>query len=402
VVSAVAGSNPVVHPHDLNESGSISLLHSSCSWSGGDLLIQIGMPMLIVDAHLDLSLNATVWERDLTLPASEIRAAEQQMTDFKFRGTGTVSLAELQRGEVGLCVATLFARCAAPDEDAGKLATYSSPEAAWDETQRQLGWYREMESRGWMVQIVDRTGLDQHVARCLNGEVGDIPIGYVLSLEGADSIVTPGHLERSYDQGLRAIGPGHYGKGRYGGGTADDSGLNAAGRELLAEMERLGIILDSTHLSEPSFWEALDVFGGPVWASHNNCRALVPGDRQFSDDQLRALISRGAVIGTAFDAWMLTPNWQKGVSRPESSGVTLDSVADHIDHVCQVAGNARHAAIGTDLDGGFGREQSPADVDTIADLQRLPGILAGRGYSEADVRDIMHGNWLRFLRNAWS
>lgn len=358
--------------------------------------------MLIVDAHLDLSLNATLWQRDLTRPASEIRETERESSDFKFRGQGTVSLEELRRGSIGLCVATLFARCAAPGEDPGKLATYSSPEAAWEETQVQMDWYREMESRGWMVQICDRPSLDRHLAKCLNNEQEDLPIGYVLSLEGADSIITPGHLERSYDQGLRAIGPGHYGKGRYTGGTADDSGLTAAGVELLAEMERLGIILDTTHLSEKGFWEALDAFGGPVWASHNNCRALVPGDRQFSDEQIHALIGRGAVIGTAFDAWMLTPDWHKGVSLPQEAGVTLESVVDHIDHVCQTAGNANHAALGTDLDGGFGREQSPADVDTIADLQRLPDLLAGRGYSQTDIAAIMHGNWVSFLQDAWS
>jgi membrane dipeptidase len=364
--------------------------------------LQIEKPMLIVDGHLDLSLNATLWERDLTRPASEIRAAEQRLNDFPFRGRGTVSLPELRSGGVGLCVATLFARCAAPGDDAGKLVTYDSPLHAWEETQRQLAWYREMESRGWMVQIVDRTSLDRHIRSCQNGGLKEGPIGYVLSLEGADSIITPGHLKRSYDQGLRAIGPGHYGKGRYAGGTADDTGLTTAGRELLAEMQRLGIILDATHLSEASFWEALDVFDGSVWASHNNVRELVPGDRQFSDEQLVALIGRGAVIGAVFDAWMLTPHWKKGVSCPKESGVTLESVADHIDHICQIAGNARHAALGTDLDGGFGCEQCPADVDTIADLQRLPEILVGRGYAEADIRGIMHGNWVRFLQDAWS
>ena len=167
-------------------------------------------------------------------------------------------------------------------------------------------------------------------------------------------------------------------------------------------MERLGIILDATHLCDDSFREALDHFHGPVWASHSNCRALVPHDRQFADDQIRELIERDAVIGAAFDAWMLVPDWVRGQSTPAGRGVSLETVADHIDHICQLAGNARHCAIGSDLDGAFGREQCPADVATIADLALLPAILARRGYSGADVEGIAHGNVVRFLRNAWS
>jgi membrane dipeptidase len=166
-------------------------------------------------------------------------------------------------------------------------------------------------------------------------------------------------------------------------------------------MERLGMILDVTHLCDDSFREALDHFHGHIWASHSNCRALVAHDRQFSDEQLRELIQRDAVIGAAFDAWMLVPGWVRGQTTPERAGVTVETVIDHIDHVCQIAGNARHCMIGSDLDGAFGREQSPTDIATIADLARLPARLAARGYSEEEVRGIAHGNFLRFLRGAW-
>jgi membrane dipeptidase len=167
-------------------------------------------------------------------------------------------------------------------------------------------------------------------------------------------------------------------------------------------MERLGIILDATHLCDDSFRDALDHFGGAVWASHSNCRSLVPHNRQFADDQIRELIQRDAVIGAAFDAWMLVPGWIRGETTPEGTGVSLATVADHIDHVCQIAGDALHAGIGSDLDGAFGREQCPADVHTIADLSNLPGILKTRGYSDADVENIAHGNFVRLLRRAWA
>ena len=209
------------------------------------------------------------------------------------------------------------------------------------------------------------------------------------------------YLAQAHARGLRAVGPAHYGPGRYAQGTDATGGLGPQGRALLQEMERLNIILDATHLCDDSFWEALDHFHGPVWASHNNCRALVNHNRQYSDDQIRALAARGAVIGAALDAWMMVPNWVRGHSTPLGLHCNLEVAIDHIDHICQLTGSAQHVGIGTDLDGAFGREQCPYDLETIADLQKLPALLAKRGYTASDVEGMLHGNWLRFLKNAW-
>ncbi|MCE2490365.1 MAG: dipeptidase, partial [Anaerolineae bacterium] len=218
-------------------------------------------------------------------------------------------------------------------------------------------------------------------------------------MESADPMLEAEDLLHWRDAGIRLIGPAHYGHGRYAGGTGVEEGLTGRGRRLLKEMELHGVILDLTHLSDASFREALELYQGPVLASHNNCRALVPHQRQFSDEQLRAVIERDGVIGAALDAWMLVPDWIKGSDRNRAA--TLSMVADHIDHVCQLAGNCQHAALGSDLDGGFGREQSPADLDTIADLQKIAALLERRGFSTDDVTAVMHGNWLRLLRRAW-
>jgi len=359
--------------------------------------------MLIFDAHLDLAMNALEWNRDLTRPASEIRQREQGLIDKPDRGQGTVSLAEMRRGSVGFCVATQIARYVRPGNP---LPGWHSPEQAWAQTQGQLAWYRAMEEKQQMVQIRDAAALEKHLALWQrevkpDGPSNSPPIGYILNLEGADSLVTLGHLERSYAQGLRAVGPAHYGPGTYAQGTDASGGLGKRGRELLAEMERLGIILDVTHLCDESFWEALDHFQGRLWASHSNCRALVPHHRQFTDEQIKALIERGAVIGAALDAWMMVPGWIKRQTNPQAAGLKLERVVDHIDHICQLAGNARHSGIGTDLDGAFGREQAPGDLDTIADLARLPAMLAARGYAAADIEGILHGNFIRFLRETW-
>ena len=358
------------------------------------------MNNLIFDAHLDLSMNALEWNRDLTRPLSEIRAREKHLSDKPDRGKGTISLAEMRKGHIGLCVATLIARYVKPGS---QLPGWNSPEQAWAQTQGQLAWYRAMEDRGEMIQIRDLHGLHRHAGLWKDTpDTGALPIGYILSLEGADSIVEVRYLEKAYEQGLRALGPAHYGPGTYAYGTDSSGGIGRRGIALLSEMDRLGMILDATHLSDVSFWEALDHFKGPVWASHNNCRSLVPHNRQFADDQIRALLERGAVIGAAFDAWMLVPGWVRGQSTPESTGVTLQNVVDHIDHVCQLAGNALHAAIGTDLDGGYGREQCPGDLESIADLQQLIPLLQARGYSENDIENILHRNWIRFLEQAWA
>lgn len=355
--------------------------------------------MFTIDAHLDLSMNALEWNRDLKLPVAEINKREDGLTDKPDRCKATVSLPELRKGNIGLVVATQIARYVAPGNP---LPGWHSPEQAWAQTQGQLTWYKAMEEAGEMIQINDIASLEKHLALWTNESSNDNkPIGYILSLEGADSIVTINHLEKAYQYGLRAVGPAHYGPGRYANGTDATGKMNANGLALLKKMEELNIILDATHLCDDAFWQAMDHFNGHIWASHNNVRALVNHNRQFSDEQIKELINRGAVIGGALDAWMMVPNWVRGQSTPQSMNCTLEIMIDHLDHICQIAGNALHIGIGSDLDGAFGREQCPYDLETIADLQKLPSLFSKRVYSPVDIENIMNGNWLRFLGNAW-
>ncbi|MEX2231800.1 MAG: membrane dipeptidase [Cyclobacteriaceae bacterium] len=355
--------------------------------------------MFIVDAHLDLSLNAMEWNRDLRKPIEEIRQREKGMTDKPDRGNSTVCFPELRKGNIGLVVATQIARYVSPENP---LPGWHSPEQAWAQTQAQLAWYKTMEEDGELVPIRYWEDVEAHLQYWQADTPEKKAIGYILSLEGADSIVTLNHLERAYQYGLRALGPAHYGPGRYAQGTDATGFMGPKGRALLKEMENLNIILDATHLCDDSFWEAMDHFRGPVWASHNNCRALVNHNRQFSDDQIKELINRGAVIGGVLDTWMMVPNWIRRVSDPKEMNCNLEVLIDHMDHICQLAGNVWHIGIGSDLDGAYGKEQSPYDLDTIADLQRIPEMLRKRGYSGEDIHNITSGNWIRFIRKAWS
>ncbi len=378
---------------------------------------------LIFDMHLDLAMNAQLWNRDLRWSQERIRRWEHIQTaatkskDKVDRGNNTVCFPEMRRGRIGLCVATQIGRHSSYFH---KLPGWNSPEQAWAGTQGQLAWYRLMEEAGELKQIRNKAELDAHLDLWLGAPPVDetlswtssrptnstpqpesLPIGYILSLEGADSLVSLDFLERSYNDGLRALGLSHYGPGRYAHGTDATGPLPPEGKELLREMQRLGIILDVTHLCDECFWDALDCYQGPLWASHQNCRKLAPWNRQFADDQIKAVIERGGILGMAFDAIMMVPGWVHRQSRPEDFQLRIERICEHIDHICQLAGSAKHVAIGTDLDGGFGTEQTPMDLDSIADLQTLPALLRDRGYSDNDIAGIMWSNTVEFLRRTW-
>ena len=355
--------------------------------------------MFIFDAHLDLSMNAMEWNRDLRNNVSLLRQLEQGMDDKPDRGRATVSFPDLRKGNIGIVVATQIARFVKSDS---LIPGWNSPQQAWAQTQAQISWYKCMEEEGEMVSITDRESLQRHIALWNDGTPNDKkPIGYILSLEGADSIVDISYLEKAYNYGLRAIGPAHYGPGRYANGTDSTGKMDEKGIELLHEIERLNMILDVTHLCDDAFWQALDHYNGPVWASHNNCRSLVNHNRQYDDEQIKELIARGAVIGGALDAWMLVPDWKRGISTPMDMQCNLETVFKHMDHICQVAGNALHIGVGSDLDGAFGTEKCPYDLDTIADLQKLVSIFRNHGYTEENLKNIFHQNWINFLMKNW-
>ncbi len=352
----------------------------------------------IIDAHLDLAWSALQWGRDLTQPLAAVRQCESHMTDHRGRGRGTVTLPEMRAGRIGVCLGTVLAR-AKPDvcPAAGfnrRDLDFRTQTLAYAMAQGQLAYYRALEQQGHLRVIRTAEDLREHWDAWTASPDSE-PLGVIVAMEGADPIVTPAQVKEWFNAGLRCVGMAHYGQGIYAHGTGGEGPVTMAGRDLLHEFEQTGIIVDLTHCAEPGFFEVLDAFSGPVHASHNMCRALVPADRQFSDDQIRALLERNAVIGMAFDAWMLHPGWKVGQTTNEV--VSLATVADHVDHVCQIAGNAKHVGIGSDLDGGFGTEQCPRGFNSIADVQQLAAVLAARGYTDVDIDGIFYGNWLRFF-----
>lgn len=356
--------------------------------------------MLIFDAHLDLAWNALQWNRNLLDSVYTIRTREVAMSGAG-RTLNTVALTEMRQGRVAVSIVTLLARSTGIRAE---HIDYESPTQAYAIAQGQLAYYRALEAEGHIRILTDAQALTTHIQEWQEWEMNFAistqtpPLGFIISMEGADPIRNPEQLEQWWSAGLRLLGVTHYGNGRYAGGTGTQVGLSALGIPLLHEMERLGVLLDLTHFSDEAFWQAIEHYSGAVLASHNNCRGLVRHQRQFSDEQLKLIIERGGVIGAAFDIWMLKEGFIRGTSNKD---VSINTVVDHIDYICQLAGNAQHVGIGSDLDGGFGREQSPHDLDTIADLQAIPELLRQRGYTDEDINNIMFRNWQNFILKAW-
>jgi membrane dipeptidase len=367
---------------------------------------------LIIDAHLDIGWNAVSFDRDQLLSIPELREKERNMTG-KSRGNCTTSLPEMRKGGVGVALGTVLSRAMPknlPELDAnmgtigdrahGEIIVrenldYANQTICCAAGQAQLAYYKLLQQQGHMRMIGDRATLDEVWAQW-ESNPDAAPIGNILSMEGTDPIIDPSQAEWWFEQGLRTACLAHYGPSAYSMGTGGDGPLTDMGRELLKEMERLGIILDLVHTADTAVEQALEIYSKPVFISHGDCRAITPHDRQISNEQIQWVVERGGVIGVVLDSWMIAPGWRKGAT--DNVRATLDQLVDHVEHICTVAGNTRHVGIGSDLDGGFGTEQCPAGLDTIADLQKVGDIMSARGYNDNDIDATFHGNFLRFFR----
>ncbi len=350
---------------------------------------------MYVDGHLDIAYNVISAGRDVTHSVAEIRAAEG--APHPTMGSCTVALPDLAVGGVGLVFGTLFTLpVTAQITDLSVGPSYRSAEEAHAQALAQLGIYRGLAAAGWLRLIGSRGDLAAH--RSAWGG-GDRTLGMVLLMENGDPIREPTEASWWHAQGVRIVGPAWQGT-RYCGGTRAPGPLTDLGRALMPELSHAGLTLDLSHMAEASFWQALDLFDGPVIASHSNCRALVAedrADRHLSDVMIRALLDRDAVIGMVFYNAFLAAEYMKDDPKDRYG---IDRVLGHIDHICQIAGDARHVAIGSDLDGGLGREQIPRELDSVADMPCVAEALSAAGYADTDVAAIMGGSWLRFLESA--
>ena len=361
--------------------------------------------MRLFDAHLDMSMNALIHERDQTLPVSALREREEGLAGV-WRGIATVSVDELRQGGCGVVLSTVIAR-AKPWVKAGREGQHGDidwpdPSMAYGVAMGQLAYYRSLEARGALRVLEDAQALEQHRAQW-DASPQTTPVGMIITMEGADPIVEPEQLRDWHAAGLRTLMLGHFGKSHYGYGTPMrcpdnpydiDGPLTDRGRALMPIMHELGMPLDLTHTADKTFAEAADLFEGRIYSSHTCSRVLSDMPRNHTDEQFKQILDRDGVIGLPLYNRFLHADY--GEDSPKDM-VTYAHVADHIDHICQLAGDSQHVGIGSDADGGFGTEHMPAEQDTHRDINKLGGVLSQRGYSDEDIASIMSGNWLRFF-----
>ncbi len=346
---------------------------------------------MLIDAHEDIAFNALNLSRDVRRSALDTRRREEDADASHRGGLCMVGLPEWLSGGVTVVFGTIFVSPAR--SVAMQPHTYTTAQEAYALGQAQLDYYHRLADERECVTLVgNHADLDKVLA---SWESETPQVGIVPLMEGADPIREPAELEQWFERGLRMVGLSWMTESRYAGGNASPGPLTDMGRDLLAAMADLGVVLDVSHLAEEAFFEAIDRFEGRIIASHANPRARVPGPRQLSDEMIRRLIERDSVIGVVLFNSFLRPGWAMG--DPKET-VTLDDVVAAIDHVCQVAGDAAHVGIGSDFDGGFGAESAPAGLDTVADLPRIGPALSEAGYSEQDIAAVLGGNWLRLLQ----
>jgi membrane dipeptidase len=308
-----------------------------------------------------------------------------------------VTLPELAAGGVRRCLGTIFTEASAGA--GGKYGPVSYPpgdaHAAYFKGIAQLNRYHAW-ARDGLIEFFPRVG--ERAGAVDAGYGGALQLGILM--ECADPIIDPQDLSFWAGRGVVAVGLTWVHASRYAGGNGADSGVTALGRALLSEMARLDVALDLSHLSERSTMDALDAAGVRVCASHSNCRALLGGrgaegwQRHLSDETIAAVAARGGVIGLNLYRRFLRP----GLGETERP--MLADAAAHVDHVCQIAGSARHSGLGTDLDGGFPATSLPAGIDRAGEVRRVLDELSRRGYSDEDVAGIAWGNWSRFFELA--
>ncbi len=254
-------------------------------------------------------------------------------------------------------------------------------------------------------------------------------IAAVLTLEGGHQIADDLAVLRVYHRlGIRSMTLTHFRNNHWADASTDrpeHNGLTDFGRQVVREMNRLGMIVDVSHVSDKTFYDTLETTTKPVIASHSSCRALSDVPRNMSDEMIRALARNGGVISINFGAGFLNSEDAEGLRRrigeavaaqPALTGraldeyaaaeyareydqmkpasATLEDAVAHIDHAVKVGG-IDHVGIGSDWDG---ISSVPAGLEDVSKMPALTAALLRRGYREGDVRKILGGNLLRVLR----
>jgi membrane dipeptidase len=355
--------------------------------------------MIVVDGHEDIAWNILTYGRDYLRSVKETRELEMGSPTIAQNGHTLLGWDEWIRGRVGVIFSSLFATPMRRRKGPWETLCYTDEVHAGQLYRQQLDLYQRLvEEHNEKFALVNSRS---HLKKVLGGWESEEPIspkiGLVISMEGGDAIQAPSELHEWYERGVRIIGPS-WTRTRFAGGTYEPGPLTNEGRLLLEAMADFGFIFDLSHMTEEAAFEALDRYPGVVIASHSNVKVLLPEsdqpERHLSNAIIDRIVEREGVIGIVPYNCFLLGHWRRGDPR---EWVNLDHVAAHIDYICQRVGDALHVAIGSDFDGGFGLDEIPIGLDSVADLRLIGEALKVRGYDQQNVEAIMGKNWLRAL-----
>lgn len=322
-----------------------------------------------VDAHCD---SILAWLPPVRLPIAmrkPTEAPERRSLGERWK-VGHIDLPRLMEGEV----------------DCQVFAVYVSPLFHPASLRRALQmidvFYSEVDKNS------DKIALCTSFADILRTQ-NEGKISALLSIEGGEPLEGDlGVLRMLYKLGVRALTLTHSPRNRLGDGCGEKGsrgGLTSFGAQVVKEMNKLGMVVDVSHINEQGFWDVIKTTKSPIIASHSNARALCDHVRNLKDDQIKALAEKGGVIGVTFVRTFLSKDVEM---------VTVDNVLDHIDHIADLVG-VEHVGIGSDYDG---MGQAPKGLEDVTKVSNITRGLVTRGYSDNDIEKILGGNFLRMFK----
>jgi membrane dipeptidase len=356
---------------------------------------------LMVDSHEDLAWNMLTFGRDYRLSALETRKKEKDSITPRVNGDTMLGYPEYQAANTALIFATLFAAPIRSKEGDWDILSYKNTPEAHQFYLDQLEAYDRLtgESPDMFQSVYNRSQLES----ILNGHSTndttrkDTPVGLIYSMEGAEGVREPQEVEEWFEHGVRIFGPA-WGGNRYTGGTKEPGPLTRDGIELVKVIESIDAILDISHMDIQSVQGTFDHYSGKIIATHSNPQTLMKAresNRFLSDRTIVQLAERGGVVGIVPYNLFLSANWKKGDPKED---VTLDVYVSQIDYVCQLLGSADNVGIGTDFDGGFGYQSTPAELNSMADIGLIIPMLELKGYTQSEIAKIFGLNWIEYLK----
>ncbi|MFP4460138.1 MAG: dipeptidase [Candidatus Zixiibacteriota bacterium] len=338
---------------------------------------------MIIDGHLDLAYNVIAFRRNICHELEKLRQEDSANSP----GTAGVCLPELRNADVRICFGTIFIAPMSPKADLSEYQVlYNTPKEAYEKGMAQLNYYHalaNLDDCGQIHIIGNQADLKFVLENKKQPQLGIVPL-----MEGAEGIRTPSDVVHWHEKGLRIVGPA-WADTQYAYCSWNNvDGFTPAGFSLMQKMQELDMILDLSHLSEIAVDDALGFYEGPIIASHCNAKSICDSPRNLTDAQIKEIANRGGVIGLVmYDSFITKAH------KPD-----FNDLIRHAEHIAELTGDCHSIAIGSDIDGGFGLEKTPKEINKYSDIARLESFMARANFTSDQIDKIMYRNWRDFLK----